>query len=897
MVEWGDEEQKEHPSSFSKLRLGESSISPESLDVCLYKFDEDTGQVRHDVFNRKPMSNKDLFIEVENNGVFYADLIAGNLIDIGFFTGDIQRVIEVAKVKTRAEEAEEQSEEESKADVYSDLEFFDESALQLKHAPNIRKGVDAPYHHIPQAMKNGKLTSGKVSSTGHHLYKENAYSGTLQCSITCLTPGHFGNYQESLSKISQLNISGENVLSKVRQHIESNAQNTKNVHKKNVILPNFYQVNDDSKPLAMINGSSIMGMLRNNVASLVSAPMQRVAEKTSSYRPNLTVADDKKEPWQKSKNAFAATVEDILFDHATGEPERITVKLYPLNSIKFPREDENGNRELLRSGERMRYLEGVDAKHHLKREFKGNKNFEPCGEVSLNGEPLINRERSIENSEYFEFYIEHDVIQQFKLTTKHLKDTKQGHLVSHHPHFFKAKKNVQKAILEGIEQQRNLQDWIPNNKGTLLIYVEASVDKKGKPYRIVSFGNHFRYYWLYKDSVRMLNSGLGEGVLRPELTLDANEAFKTNSLPEQLNLARSLFGDVEQDANGKTEEKKESNTFSRIAGRVNVNHALEYVHEQNVTKSIANSQICFAMPRAGAPRPNAEHNLIQYSDSPSMSTWGWVADDPDTVLAGRKFYRHQRNSANYKINPKAIEQTPNLAEVFAPILNYVSPKESQYRTSLRFKGLSPIELGILLIAIQPDRLLKDDIQNKLPTSIRDYFNKINRDQQSSGESPVFAHKLGYGKPLGLGSVGINIDSAKLLRTNIQKGAVLNLESVVNSDEEMDFTISAAIEYMDKSMLDEHGESCWDKVLLPWLILHNFQNAPQRLEYPSAKAKVKNKETNTIVKYHSNVRGNQIEQRRIVDSEKHLFVPKAKGEEPNHGLLKPHHKLKEALPEK
>ncbi len=74
-------------------------------------------------------------------------------------------------------------------------------------------------------------------------------------------------------------------------------------------------------------------------------------------------------------------------------------------------------------------------------------------------------------------------------------------------------------------------------------------------------------------------------------------------------------------------------------------------------------------------------------------------------------------------------------------MRYLSQPGSTFKTTLRFDSLRPWELGALLLAMQP-QLVKEF--------------KLGIPDHSQG----YAHKLGYGKPLGLGSVRLTVDGAR-----------------------------------------------------------------------------------------------------------------------------------------
>lgn len=748
-------------------------------------------------------------------------------------------------------------------------------------SPSVRFGEDTPYHHVPllkDSKDKGQISTPKVKSidSAHHNYSHESFSGSLQCSLTCLTDCLFGNYQDELKKFPEL-----------LKSLESDFSDPVNSNKK-VVVPNFFA--GSSGNVAMINGSTIAGMLRNNIASLVSAPMQRVTEKTLSYRPNMAV-DRKSNPTYES---FVGLIERPQ----SGEKR---VNLYRVEydfrnpSIQF------GFKNNFSSEETYDYLGGTDIEGQLASAFKRS--------------ARVHKSAGFDASTCFvgSLPLTDELIKQFELTTVHLTDEEYGHISSNHPLSDQLNKE---HLKKGIKKNRDVCGWFDGKGRALLIYVEAELNQQGKPARVVSFGNHYRYRWRYKDSVRYLKSGVSDGELRPELTLSEDEAFyfwnaqqeqlPRHDLPNKLNIARSLFGDVyQQDELLPKFTPKSSGTFDRFAGKVSINHALEWSEDEK--SSVFSKSICYAVPRPGSPKPNAEHNLKQNSKSFEIASWGWLADDKGSELAGRKFYRHQRTPKTFEKGSDAFEK--NLQEEHAPLLHYVSPKETQYRTTIRFKNLSKIELGMLALSLQPDLILNDSIIDEMPPLLKKYLTKVKQYKQNNkiNDKAIFGHKLGYGRSIGMGSVALNIDHADLFKNDqngVEKGSQCigfnQLAQVKNAGNELDQAVLAALHLLleHSSFLNKKGETSyvWINVFLPWLILKNYQNAEESITYPERQPRVgKNKPPKeaTTVEYHSSLRNIQIKQRRYSDESKGSMLENGK-----HGLLKPHVQLKEyKVPEK
>jgi CRISPR-associated protein (TIGR03986 family) len=99
--------------------------------------------------------------------------------------------------------------------------------------------------------------------------------------------------------------------------------------------------------------------------------------------------------------------------------------------------------------------------------------------------------------------------------------------------------------------------------------------------------------------------------------------------------------------------------------------------------------------------------------------------DDDTVLRGRKFYRHHgvaREDEYYRAGGRCDDQNRTVRDALVP--------GARFEFTVRFENLTPVELGALLWTLEMD-------------------------QHS-------VHRLGFAKPLGFGSVKIRISQLEVL---------------------------------------------------------------------------------------------------------------------------------------
>lgn len=122
----------------------------------------------------------------------------------------------------------------------------------------------------------------------------------------------------------------------------------------------------------------------------------------------------------------------------------------------------------------------------------------------------------------------------------------------------------------------------------------------------------------------------------------------------------------------------------------------------------------------GSPKPTTFEFYLYNSINPNQAK---DYDDPNTRLRGRKFYLHQEDKGQYR--RKNNEETPQNST-----LKKVLAKDNEFVFTVRFDNLEEYELGLLLWSLS----LEDGM----------------------------AHKIGMGKPLGLGSVSIEVESLEII---------------------------------------------------------------------------------------------------------------------------------------
>lgn len=653
--------------------------------------------------------------------------------------------------------------------------------------------TDKPIWHDGSRPDDEKLDSGLLS-------------GELRCTLTALTPLLPGNARypirdpegEMLVKVELLKKYGFDNLKSGKQIAEP------------------LQLPDGG---VVIPGSALKGMIRHSLGALLSAPMERVGDRHYSYRPNLQlngrgererlvvrpalVKSNKNDGWviEVFDNAEAA-----LFVRKDAEERIHKASNNKVVSGRVP----GVAREIIRRGDKSRetnhlipssgsmpipnemrlanYRGGIDGKGLLAAAFQKNL------PSSRNPGPYTYDLALVPAKPDVELEIPASLYKRYLDDQSDvLANNKIGHLTTDHPLKFNAD-----GVASAIENSRA---FTPGQ----LIYVELTTDPNGNVTsmsRVVSCGHHFRYRWAFTSSVHRKNGKIRD-CLTPlpceQKTVVSEDAL--NGSPERLTGPRLLFGYV-RDKNNPIGEK----SFERLAGRIAINHAVTH----GVPRFLGdpNKGYCVPLPILGQPKSSAWEFYLRQDAAKVPLTYGDLPGDEGGELAGRKFYRHQPRVTD--IADIAATDTETIQSDQATLARFICAPGTEFRFAIRFTGLRPWELGALLVTLQPHRLLKKGIPND------------------------YAHKLGLGRPLGMGSVRLNIDSAIFRPTgSIGAAAETDTEGVI---------ANAVIALAKRLLRDAKQKS----LLCLWLDIHSFKDSG-RLDYPHGG------KNNTIFDWHTDRR--------------------------------------------
>jgi len=364
----------------------------------------------------------------------------------------------------------------------------------------------------------------------------------------------------------------------------------------------------------------------------------------------------------------------------------------------------------------------------------------------------------LSEQEVFEKTIDAKICRQYEETQRELADQKHGHISNRHPdihgegeraEYRPALKKGSRPVLGKIKTALKENKTLRKNQ---LIYVETDSDNDN---RIVSFGHHYYYRWRYADSVRQIQAGRsGIREPRPQLVKLADERLGEDG--GKLSGVRSLLGYVADKDYG-TQDIGDDD-YGRYAGRVSINTAIEQIADGmtpdqrfvawvDADKDDGTGRFNLPLKLLGQPKSSADMFYLDQSGvTGRFNTYGELpgVEESGVELAGRKFYPHQRVDAA-RNTPFATGKldVKDLASKQATLARFISSPGARFRFTLRYRDLRDWELGAVMLALCPD-LIRETGDNLMP------------EVEHTDEPVHFAQKLGYGKPLGLGSVDIRI---------------------------------------------------------------------------------------------------------------------------------------------
>lgn len=641
------------------------------------------------------------------------------------------------------------------------------SNVRFVKKPQPNEGRPAPYTFVPVGIKKandgiGYATAESLPISGHDgVETSNRLSGQLCFTLTNHTPLLVGN-----------------------RHFKQNG--------KNVVTPWRLASGDRQVVLA---GSSLKGMIRHYLSGLLNAPMERVGEQYFSYRPNADAAAGNS---KIRRRPIVVRLRDGSYEAAIIKERDLQAHYSSSASamLELPR--------------------GVDGDGILEQIFEKS-NQDVKRKTKFIAEDKLNR--SFEKS----FPIPEHIIKAYQKTQVELGDELLGHLSSRHPEVKNPESSGGRDSVE--RRQSKLRQARQNLKEAAnyaflqpkyLLYAEFVFDNSNKPITMISFGHHFRYRWGYRDTVRLLNRIDENPFTRPELAMQWDEGVweDDNALHAKLTGARALFG-YAKDARLHDADRF-SGSYDRLAGRIAVNHAVEFTEQRSEDDRFLThgSSKLIPLKELGSPKPSAVEFYVQ--QDPRLNSLGLLVTYGDQVespqrdyegrevsqLAGRKFYRHQPAAASDDAIYMASDADRESER--APLAVDVNKSGSRFRFSVRFQDLTRFELGALLFVLAIQHAKDFQAKKKPPKEFV--------------ENPSYALKLGYARPLGWGSVTFALNAVGLFNYSYeQNGSVEeNAERCLNSvDDTSGWRQRLVEEFLEKVRQNEGLSSALETCLDAW----------------------------------------------------------------------------------
>jgi len=479
------------------------------------------------------------------------------------------------------------------------------------------------------------------------------------------------------------------------------------VNKKSVLCP--LRAPWGKRPV-VIPGDSLKGLLRHELGALLGAPMERVAERSYSYRPNALF------PNQPNPKLIARIArvpnEGIELQPIDGRQQmRVPTKLELLpTELRYDRKrQQNTNYYRFDDGNGAAYRGGQGAGERLN------------SRRSLHTRLTANPSQPTDTAT-----LSQAVQDGYRATVLHLVDLDHGHFSERHPDVPNTVKGD--AARDRILKAAKDEVFQPGD----LVWVEWDTERKC----IVSLGWHYYYRWAYTDSVRQRGGGYKRRGLFP---VDKESENAADGAPKELSAVRRLLG-YTADNEGSADIGQ--NDHAQLMGRVFVNAGLEAVEESD------SDDDRFLRPtflkELGMPRPSAvEHYLKQPhhpssrpSDKATLVTYGDATGyDASGDLAGRKFYLDRPNAVAEDASDTNKKNDRSTLALEA------SKPGRKFRFTVRFRDLDAAELAAIVVALCPDQF---------------------KSALGGTHADGYCSKLGYARPLGWGSVRIEAKQLLLL---------------------------------------------------------------------------------------------------------------------------------------
>jgi CRISPR-associated protein (TIGR03986 family) len=710
--------------------------------------------------------------------------------------------------------------------------------------PEIKPG---PYRFVPVPAATQAVAEGPVWHDGAMVRREALLSGEIRLSIEALTPLLVGNDQYTLAGVDPAIRGTWRVLPSTP------------LDKKKVLEP--LRLPDGR---VVIPGTALKGMLRQSLGALLGAPMERVAERKYTYRPNIDFARGgpvRREPrvaivreWSEDRVVVSVlphrALQNSVFvrNDAAGllrlSEERLAAAP---GGIRFDRVEPNVVLEQQRSTKPFRMMRRPGEKATLSHvAFRYIGGLDGDGTLARahaqvhGGTGGVYRWAMVRTADLIsanDTEVPDEVIAGYDETATRLSDRVHGHLRSEHPLTADFGGGGE---ADGLARRIRAAANQAKNPDTL-VFVEVELANDGTITRVCSIGHNFLYRWAYNGTVRTLEAGTQRREVTP---LPAEREADEAGRPRRLSGARLLFGYVASDGPHDPASGIGRDAHRQFAGRLAFNAAVEHVDPTTgPAQRFLSPDTGFTVPLKilGMPRPSAVEAYVDQSRQPTrrsgpggdrgtLVTYGDVPGERSGDLNGRKFYLHQP-AARTDALVYTTTDDGQIKSDQAMLARFVSVPGATFRATLRFRDLRPWELGAVLAALEPERVFRAwDAKGRIRTGKP--WEDIKNQMKADGADPLFASKLGHGRPIGMGSVRVAVDGVSVVGDD---GGL----ATVPMDRVNEF--AAAFTHDGGRLLALDG-----RTVLAWLDVHRYRGRT-RTPYPTASDKER---PPTIYDYHT-----------------------------------------------
>lgn len=465
----------------------------------------------------------------------------------------------------------------------------------------------------------------------------------------------------------------------------------------------------------VIPADSLHGHIRHHFSALVGSPMERVAERSYSYRPNMKFPDQvhgrRLEPRlaRVTKRATSAGPGGVQWPY----PVEVELLRFAQRNDQFYYPNRTQRTVPARA---MSYRGGMGGGESMPAAALSEDARKRTIHTGLELKENVRLERS-------GVRIDAVALQGYLRTLTHYFNEASGHFSNRHPQVGQndAVRRDAIGVLQQAARERTFQ--IDDH-----IWVEW--DKQQQ--RVVSFGWHYYYRWAYIDTVRTHEGKARQGLIPQPDELQEEQL--------QLTATRRLFGYAVDEQNPGVRGIG-GEEYPQLLGRLFPNNALEVVMpgERDAVRFLPPT----FLKELGLPRPSAVEHYVRQdgrrTDAATLTTYG-DADGHDSggQLAGRKFYLDRAeayppaDAGNWRA-PWEDDSALNRMNERSTLALEVSRAGRRFRFTLRFRDLEPHELASVLLAMAPNQFAKE---------------------VGGTHTDGYCTKLGYARPLGMGSVRI-----------------------------------------------------------------------------------------------------------------------------------------------